>query len=30
MTISFANKGEITPKGFTQPISVHEVHWRNH
>lgn len=28
-TISFSNKGEITPKGFTQPINVHEVHWPN-
>ncbi len=26
--ISFVNMGEITPKGFTQPIAVHEVQWQ--
>jgi class 3 adenylate cyclase len=28
-TISFVNIGEITPKGFTQPIAVHEVKWQS-
>jgi len=28
-TIPFVNMGEITPKGFTQPITVYEVHWHN-
>lgn len=27
-TISFVDVGEITPKGFTQPISVYEVPWK--
>ena len=26
--LKFTNKGNITPKGFTQPLSVHEVLWR--
>jgi class 3 adenylate cyclase len=24
----FINRGEITPKGFTQPIPIHEVQWQ--
>jgi class 3 adenylate cyclase len=27
-TISFMDKGKITPKGFTDPLRVYEVHWR--
>jgi len=28
-TISFTDIGDITPKGFTHPLRVHEVHWQN-
>jgi class 3 adenylate cyclase len=27
--ITFVNLGEITPKGFTQPVEIHEVKWHN-
>jgi class 3 adenylate cyclase len=29
VTISFTNKGRITPKGFTDPLRVYEVQWRS-